>query len=161
MRKKWLFIISLIVLALLAGGIIPVSVLEVQDGKSGEILFHKRAVEGDVFLFSYIHSVEKTPVKGTFLIEKNGTLRIIETRFSSHGSGLSNESEKTHRKNGWFITEGGGRLDKLTFFFSPINRPVLTFKGKEIALGKEKKEGGLLEISTRRYPFLVHVFKVL
>ena len=161
MRKRGLLLISITFAALLAGGMIPVSVLEVKDGKSGEILFHKRAVEGDVFLFGYIHSVEKTPVEGTFLVERGGVLRIVETRFSSHGAGLPNVSEKTLRKNGWFVTEGGEGLDKLSFFFSPINRPVLKFKDKETAFGTKKGEGGLLEISIRHYPFILHVFKEL
>lgn len=159
MRKRGFLIISIIAIALFAGGLIPLSVLEVKDGKSGEILFHKRAIEGDIFLLSYIHSVEKAPVEGTFLVERGNVLRIVETRFSSHGSGLPNETGKTLRKNGWFVTEGGERLDKLKFFFSPINRPVLKFKDKETALGNEKEEGGLLEISIRHYPFIFYVFK--
>lgn len=161
MRKRRFLLISVAVAALLAGGMIPVSVLEVKDGKSGGILFHKRAGEGDTFLFGYIHSVEKTPVEGTFVVERGGVLRIVETRFSSHGAGLPNASGKTLRKNGWFITEGEERLDKLSFFFSPINRPVLKFKDKETALGTKKGEGGLLEISIRHYPFILHVLKEL
>lgn len=161
MRKRGFLLISITVAALLAGGMIPVSVLEVKDGKSGGILFHQRAVEGDIFLFCYIHSVEKTPVEGTFLVERDGVLRIVETRFSSHGAGLPNVAGKTLQKNGWFVTEGGERLDKLSFFFSAINRPVLKFKGKETALGTKKGEGGLLEISVRHYPFILHVFKEL
>lgn len=161
MRIRGFLLISMAVVALLAGGIIPVSVLEVKDGKSGKILFHERAVEGDVFLFSYIHSVEKTPVEGTFIVEKGGVLRIIETRFSSYGAGLPNGSGGTLRKNGWFITEKGERLDKLKFFFSPINRPILKFKDKETAFGNKKEEGGLLEISIRYHPFILHLFKEL
>lgn len=161
MRKTRFLIISTIGIALFTGGLVPVSVLEVKDGKSGEILFHKRAVEGDVFLFSYIHSVEKTPVEGTFLIERRNGLRIVETRFSSHGAGLPNVPGKTLRQNGWFVVEGGERLEKFNFFFSPINRPVLKFKDKETALGNEKGEGGLLEISIRHYPFILHFFKEL
>jgi len=161
MRKKGLLIISTIGIVLFAGGLIPVSVLEVKDRKSGEILFRKRAVEGDVFLFNYIHSVEKTPVEGTFLIERRNVLRIVETRFSSHGAGLPNVSGKTIRKNGWFVVEGGERLEKFNFFFSPINRPVLRFKDRETALGNEKGGEGLLEISIRRHPFILHVFKEL
>lgn len=161
MPKKRFFIISAAVAALLVCGMIPVSVLEVKEGKSGEILFHKRAVEGDAFLFSYTHSVEKTPVEGTFLVEKGGGLRIVETRFASYGAGLPNEPGKTLQKNGWFIAEGGGRLDKLTFLFSPVNRPALKFKGREIALGNEKGEGGRIEIAIRHYPFLLYVVKSL
>ncbi len=159
MRKRGLFIISIMGIALLAGGVTPVSVLEVKDGKSGGILFHKRAAEGDAFQFSYIHSVEKSPVEGTFLVEKGGILRVVETRFSSHGPGLPNETGKTRRRNGWFVTEGGERMDKLTFFYSPVNRPALKFKGKEIAFGNEEAEGGLLEISIRDYPLMLHLFK--
>lgn len=161
MRNRGLFIISILGIALFAGGMFPVSVLEVKDVKNEEVLFYKRAVEGDVFLFRYIHSVEKTPVEGIFQIEKGGSLRILETRFSSHGPGLPNGTGKTRRKNEWFFAEGGGRLDRLTFFFSSINRPALTFKGKEIILGNEKGEGGLLEISVKHYPFLLHVLKEL
>jgi hypothetical protein len=161
MGKRGFFILSIIAFALLAGGMVPVSVLEIKDGKSGKSLFYERAGTGDIFLFSYIHSVDKTPVEGTFLVEKGGVLRILETRFSSYGPGLPNVAGKTLRKNGWFITEGGERLDKFKFFFSPINRPVLKFKDQSIAFGDEKEEGGLLEISIRHYPFILHVFKEL
>lgn len=161
MRKRGFILFLVGAVVLLAGGMIPVSVLEVKDGKSGEILFHKRAVAGDVFLFSYIHSVEKTPVEGTFRVEKGGALRIVETRFSSYGPGLPNVAEKTLRKNEEFITEGSERLDKFKFLFIPMNRPILKFKGKAVALGNDKREGGLLEISIRHYPFIFHIFKEL
>jgi hypothetical protein len=161
MRKKKFLLIPITVVALLAGGLIQVSILEVKDGKSGEILFYTRVVEGDIFEFNYIHSVEKTLVEGTFLIEKDGALRIMETRFSSYGAGLPNIHEKTLRKNGWFVTEGGERLENLRFFFSPINRPVLKFRDKETALRTKKNEGGLLEISIRNNLFILQALREL
>ncbi len=161
MHKKRFFIISTAVAALLVCGMIPVSVLEVKEGRGGEVLFHRRVAEGDVFLFSYIHSVEKTPVEGTFMVEKGGILRIVETRFSSYGAGLSNPSKKTLQKDGWFVTGGGEQLDRLRFFFSPVNRPVLKFRGKEITFGCGEREGGLLEVSIKNYPFLRYLLKEL
>ncbi len=161
MHQRGFFIVSAVVTALLAGGMIPVSVLEVKEGRGGEVLFHQRAVEGDVFLFSYIHSVEKTPVEGTFMVEKGGMLRIVETRFASYGAGLPNPSKKNLEKDGWFVAGGGEQLDKLRFFFSPVNRPVLKFKGKEIPFGCGEREGGLLEMSIKNYPFLRYLLKQL
>lgn len=161
MHQKRVLILSIVIATLLAGGMIPISVLEVKKEKRGVILFHKRVAEGDTFLFGYIHSVEKTPVEGTFLVEEGGVLRIVETRFASYGAGLPNVFGKSRRKDGWFVVEGGERLDKLTFFFSQDNRPVLTFKGEKVIFESERGGEGRLEISIRPYPFLLYVFREL
>ena len=42
---------------------IPVQTLEVASRQRGDVLWRARAAAGDVFTFSYIHSIEKTDRK--------------------------------------------------------------------------------------------------
>ncbi len=159
-RKKGLFMI-LGLLSLLGGGLFPLSVLEVRDGLSGEVLYQGRAGEGETFEFTYVHSVEKSPVGATFLIEEGRVLRIVETRFFSHGPGLPNETKTLLRKEGEFVVEGGGKLDRFSFFYSSDNRPVLKLRDREILIENERRGTGRLEISVKGVPFLLHALTVL
>jgi hypothetical protein len=66
----------------------PLYLLKVESLNTGKILFHCSLSAGDRFFIDYIHSSDKTPVQDIFEISGEGTLVLIEERFSWYGAGL-------------------------------------------------------------------------
>lgn len=62
--------------------------LLVEDLRERRILHRERAGPGAVFTLDYIHSSERVPVQGTFRIERDGVLTVVETAFAGFGPGL-------------------------------------------------------------------------
>jgi len=62
--------------------------LVVEDLGGARILHRERAWPGGVFTFDYVHSSERVPVRGTFRIETDGALTVLETAFAGFGPGL-------------------------------------------------------------------------
>jgi hypothetical protein len=153
MKRNTFFLLTFSVV-LLAAAFFPVSVLEVKQKRGGEVFFKKKVVSGEVFHFRYIHSVEKIPVEASFVVESNGFLNILETRYSSYGPGLpASQGEKIMGK-GWLGVTGGGRVEKFTFFISKINEPSFKFKQTVLDLGTKMREGEIMEVSVKRTPIL-------
>lgn len=140
---RLLFLILILAISFY-GGVSTLYVLEVKNRKNGAILFRERVEPGEGFVFRYTHSVEKAPVEGVFTIEERGKIRMVETRFPSHGAGLPLSPKRDTSRERWFVHEGGGSYDELTFLFSSLNDPVLRFRHREIGLaGRDGREGML------------------
>lgn len=69
----------------LAGGDLA---LVVDVPGNGRELYRENVVAGATFVLSYVHSSEHVPVRGTFRVEGNGRLTIVETAFGGFGPGL-------------------------------------------------------------------------
>ena len=57
-------------------------------GDPARILHRERASPGALFSLDYVHSSERVPVRGTFRIERDGSLAVLETAFGGFGPGL-------------------------------------------------------------------------
>jgi len=135
--------------------------LEIRNRENGEALFYERVTPGGFFTYGYIHSVEKIPVEGIFVIEEDGFLKLVETRFSSYGAGLpSGQGEEIH-KDGWIVVKGGERRASFTFLFSSINQPYIILKEKRLSLGSKLREGALLEVMVTRQPYALALWRGL
>jgi len=156
MRKRfqWYFL-SAVIISILFITLFPVWTLEVKNKKRGEVFFRERINPGEVFRFRYIHSVSKTPVEGFFEVEKDGFLRIVETRFPSYGPGLPHAEGEKVLGEGWISVKGETKLERFTFLFSPLNHPFLMLKGRELELTSKMNEGEVLEVYIRRYPLVL------
>ncbi|HSB04473.1 MAG TPA: DUF1850 domain-containing protein [Thermodesulfobacteriota bacterium] len=159
MKKTLYSLIALIAGFFLTGSLISRWTLEVREKKSGEVFLRERVIPGEVFHFRYTHSVEKTPVEAIFEIEKNGFLRMVQMRFSSHGPGLPIAAERSALEGGWFTAKGRDSLEKVTFLFISLNQPLLRFRDREFRLSPKGREEGSLEISVRRDSLLLHFLK--
>lgn len=159
-KTRFLFLIVLFAV-FLYWGLVTVYTLEVKNQIKGEIILRERVNPGEEFLFRYTHSVEKTPVEGIFAIEEGGGLRIVETRFPSHGAGLPLSAEREPFQEGWFVYRGGDRFEELTFLFSSLNHPVLRFRHWEMSLSEQDGEEGMLTFSVKADRLVVYLLKKL
>ncbi|MCG6893625.1 MAG: DUF1850 domain-containing protein [Desulfobacteraceae bacterium] len=107
-----------------------------------------RTGEGEEMRLSYLHSVEKTPVEGRFVVSEGPSLRIRETRMASVGTGLPNTvPERTRREGGWLVVdEEMHRIEGFRYRLMDLNRTRLTVEGAPVPLG-EIRNGSILYFS--------------
>lgn len=129
---------------------------EVPQG--GRSFFLKRVSPGETFEFSYIHSVDKTPVTGYFLITAGKGIKPVETRFESYGPGLPSMERGVKAEGGQFrVTSHSGEMAHLSFFVSPMTHQVMQFKGETLDFSSFP-EGEVMTIGVKSYPLLWEVF---
>ena len=134
---------------------IPVQALEVASRQRGEVLWRARAAAGDVFTFSYIHSIEKILVEGRFAVETDGWLRVVETRFPSYGAGLPPQVTGKSADGKWMVAAGGERLPQFSFYISSINQACLRFEESTLDLNNLIESGDVVTVAVRGYPYLL------
>ncbi|MCF8106373.1 MAG: DUF1850 domain-containing protein [Desulfohalobiaceae bacterium] len=154
--------ISLIVLSLLLVAIffVPVHWVNISlPRQKGRLVASRLASPGDLICISYLHSVEKTPVKGWFALDTDQGLLAVETWTTAAGTGLPNVVNKNRVRweDGWLVVEEGNKaLPEIPFFFWPINNLKISFRNAQIDL-KTVEPGNLLLIrhqKTTAYAFL-------
>jgi hypothetical protein len=154
MRARTLAIAGLVAAAGIGILLHPARGLEVSNRRTGEVLWRLPvAVEG-VFIFAYIHSIELTPVEGVFAVEADGWLRLVETRFPSHGAGLP--AQATGRStDGWMVAASDERMPEFGFFVEPINRARLRVGARTLEISDRLRAGDVVAIRACRHPFLL------
>jgi hypothetical protein len=122
MRKKWAVICLLLTAAIIlaAGFIIRPWVLRLDDQRRAKTVLLVRADPGDTFVLSYVHSVERSPVRDYFQIDGDGRLTLYRTEFQSSNAGLPSRlapGETLVRRNGNFRISGRRLvLDEVSFW---------------------------------------------
>ena len=119
--------------------------------ESGHRIFETWVDPGDDIRLRYRHSVELTWVEGRFQVDKQGRLRILETRMESMGTGLPDTAAAdTRSEAGQIIVDEKKRpLPAFRFYVLPINQAQLAIAGKRVDLSS-LKAGSLIEISAQR-----------
>jgi len=134
---------------------LPVQTLEVRSRQADKVIFREKTAPGDVFTFTYIHSIEKIPVEGTFAVEPDGALRVVETRFPSYGAGLPSQATGKSEDGKWLVAPGGQRLPEFSFYISPINLSTLRIGNKTLDLNRLIESGDVVTVAVRRHPYLL------
>jgi hypothetical protein len=125
-------------------------VLVVEDVTRQRVL-HRAPVEpGGLLVLSYVHSSEHVPVRGTFVVESDGTLRVKETAFAGFGPGLPEPKagDAWRLEGGMIIVPATGeRLHELRIRVAPLTRHRLrTPSGEDIDLSAAMNDGGSVRI---------------
>jgi hypothetical protein len=144
-----------LILAFPAGALLflRVPVLTVQEVRAGQTLFSEQVRAGERFLLSYRHSVTQGRVFGTFEIEGDGSLRVLETAFGSPGPGLPEPRPgEDYEISGGMVRyrEGGQRLPEISVFVHPFTDHTLVVKGKPLLLSRQAQSGKLVKIRVER-----------
>lgn len=132
----------------------PVGVLAVRVLRpASSTMYACRVTAGADVRIGYLHSVERTPVEGRFVVGENNLLMAVETRFASTGTGLPNTAAaRTHRDGRWIVVDEGRRsTTALRFYLHADNRTWLTVDGKAVDLGAFAS-GNLLNIGVEVVP---------
>lgn len=112
--------------------------LVLYNADTGERYITEKAEEGMMFSVEFIHSVNKTPVKDTFIIE-NGEIRAYSTLYRSFGAGvqtaLEGNQKMTYDEHGNMIITGYDiTYDPLRYCVGTVSDHILTLGGEEISL---------------------------
>jgi hypothetical protein len=141
--------------ALAALLLFPVLTIEVRSRRTDKVIFREKTSPGDVFMFAYIHSIEKVPVEGIFTVEADGALRVVETRFPSYGAGLPPHVTGKSADGKWMVAAGGQKLTEFSFYISPVNRASLRIGAKTLDLANLIDSGDVVAVAVRRCPYLL------
>jgi hypothetical protein len=149
-RERWGYL--LLIFLVLAVVLYPLTALEVRDEKTGKVIIRRKVSSGDTFEFRYIHSVEKVPVTGFFMITPGRMIKPTETQFPSYGAGLPSAGDEVKlQKDRLIATPRSQEMEKFSFFVSPFTQPSLVFKNERFDFSS-LKEGKVITIEVKRYP---------
>lgn len=84
------------------------SYLTIEDMATGEVMFTERVEHGEQFAVTYIHSVERSPVKEIFEIRQSD-IYTMESHTESFGAGMPYNGEDIEMKDGKFIIKNINR----------------------------------------------------
>jgi hypothetical protein len=114
----------------------PYLVMYVDDTNTRYIT--QKAEDGLMFSVEFVHSVNQTPVKDTFIIE-NKQIKAYSTTYRSFGAGVQTSLDEgqtmTYDDNGNMIITGFDiTYDPLRYIVGTVSDHILTIDGKEISL---------------------------
>jgi hypothetical protein len=128
-------------------------VLTVTDLARGRVLAREPVEPGALIGLAYVHSTEGRPVRATFRVEPHGTLRLLETAFSSIGPGLPPLGpEGTWAiEDGLIVARGQGEpLRELRLRGVPLTRHRLVLpSGRVLDLGALVDPGSAVHVAVR------------
>jgi hypothetical protein len=124
-------------------------VLIVEDVTRQRVLHRAPVTPGSILVLSYVHSSEHVPVRGTFVVEPDGALRVKETAFAGFGPGLPHPTagDAWRLEDGMIVVPAGERLPELRIRVAPFTRHRLrTPSGEEVDLSALMDDGGSVRI---------------
>jgi len=122
-------------------------VLRVTSVKKADLLFCARMAEGEEFVLSFIHSVNKRPVFDTLRVEGDHVL-IVKSRFDSFGAGMPEGSQVG--EDGWLEWIVNRPVPEVTLFVGWVANHSLRLKGREIPLADLAEPGTLLSLRVQK-----------
>ncbi len=140
--KKRLIIAAVLMTIITAAAVLisdlctPYLVMYVSDTNTRYIT--QKAEDGFMFSVEFIHSVNQTPLKDTYIIE-NEQIRAYSTTYRSFGAGVQTALDEgqsmTYDENGNMVITGFDiTYDPLRYIVGTVSDHILTIDGKEISL---------------------------
>lgn len=129
------------------------SVLQISNVSNGNILFCTKIENGEEFILSYIHSVNRRPVYDTIKV-KGTHFIIVGSRFDSLGAGMPEASPDGNPikfgKDGWLECIMNLPIQELTFFLGWVANHSIQFKNKTITLSEFANPGTLISLKVKK-----------
>jgi hypothetical protein len=128
--------------------------LVVEDVTHERVLYRSRVTPGSNLVLSYVHSSERVPVRGTFVVEADGALAVRETAFAGFGPGLPEPraGDAWRFENGMIVVPAAGeRLPELRVRVAPFTEHHLRApSGEDVDLSELTNGGGSVRIHVAR-----------
>lgn len=112
--------------------------LVMYDSDTGKRYITEKADDGLMFSVEFVHSVNQTPVKDTYIIE-NSEICAYSTTYRSFGAGVQTALEGNQKMSydddgNMVITGFDMTYDPLRYIVGTVSDHILTFGGEEISL---------------------------
>lgn len=156
--------LALVVLAGAMASLVPAFVvLEVREWRRGRLLYLAPVRPQSRFEVTFVHSVERTPVREVFTVGPDLDIYLVETVYESFGAGLPTTAEEGAR----FVLEGGTmritglhrRIGQLVLSVSPVPGHVLRVANRAVTLADLADPGTALGIKVVRVPAAAFFFR--
>jgi len=146
--------VAVVILGMMAFFLTPTqTVMVVQTAPAGKMVLCARMTEGEEWMISYLHSVNRRPVQDSLRVEGSG-FRILRSRFDAFGAGMPETSTPENPLR----TGTDGRLEytvdrqvrEVTVFVGRVARHALHVKGREISFTSLAEPGTALRFSVEK-----------
>ena len=128
-------------------------------GQQEKIIYSRFMFPGQMFVFKYNHSVQKTPVYEYYTVDWRGKIIMNKTRFKSYGAGLPLQTKNfsIEEENNFFkIDDMNIILPKVIFRISKTPGQTLKIVNKNISMNDQGKVGSKLTVRVK--PFYKDIF---
>ncbi|TVR31774.1 MAG: DUF1850 domain-containing protein [Spirochaetaceae bacterium] len=108
---------------------------------------------GDVFSLTYVHSVSRSEVSGSFRVTADALIEPVDTVFRSFGPGLPWTPDADYRRlddGSMLVRHHEPARSEIRVWVSPLTRDRLTVNGTEIDLSAESERATLIEIMIQK-----------
>jgi hypothetical protein len=124
-------------------------VVELVGSKTGAVVLCAEMSEGEEFVLSFIHSVNRRPVYETLRIEDDH-LVVVQSRYDSFGAGMpefsGDEGQLTWDDEGWLVWIVNRPIPSLDLFVGRTAQQRIAIKGTERVLADLVEPGASLSI---------------
>lgn len=158
------FLVTLTLIALAVLMLSPLVPVVLIHDAAGRALIEEPVSPGDLISINYTHSVEKTHVNETYVVDPEGRLALYSAAFESSGAGLPSDAsyEIEQGGNGQFIIRHYNRTyDAVTYGTGNISRHRVIIGNEEYDIFDILKENNKFTIRiTRDSPiniFILHI----
>lgn len=132
------------------------TVLRFTTIKEGKVVLCAEMAEGEEFILSFVHSVNRRPVYDTLRVEGDHLL-IVKSRFDSFGAGMPEISTETGKlqfdKDGWLVWTANRPVPEVNLFVGRVANHSLSLKGREMTLADLVEPGTSLLIKAYKASF--------
>ncbi len=111
--------------------------MTIRDRADGRIVFRARMSEGEEFILSFIHSVNRRPVHDTIRVNAE-ELVIVLSRYDSMGAGMP---ESFTMENGWMIHRVGRSVPEVGLFIGRVANHTIELRGRRLPMDKMARPG--------------------
>ena len=147
-------IVTFVALGMILFFLIPTqTVLVAGTVKPDKAVLCVRMTDGEEWMISYIHSVNRRPVYDTLRIEGKG-FRIVLSRFDAFGAGMPETSTPENPlrtgPDGWLEYTVNRLVPDITVFVGRVAGHALHIKGREIPFTSLAEPGKALRFSVEK-----------
>jgi hypothetical protein len=132
------------------------TVLNILSVNKGRVVFCAEMKEGEEFVLSFIHSVNKRPVYDTLRVER-AHLLIVRSRFDTFGAGMPETSTDGMKleldEEGWLVWTVNRPVPEVTVLVGRVANHTLHLKGRNLALSALSEPGSPVSMRPARISY--------
>lgn len=157
MRTRFAFILVACSLLVGAGATSGVTVLHIQDARTGETVGVERVAPGQEVAIHYIHSFDKTPIHEVYVI-RDGKLVQIREEFQFYAIGLEYTERNQERVGNFTVLHMEREFDSFAIRVATYTNQSLVIGDKQTPLTDYAEKWDTLKLSGERVSYLEYAY---